>query len=287
MTWVWDHSRTKNGARLVMLGIADCAAGDGTNAWPSMPELVRKTNLSKRAVQDGVRECERLGELKVELNAGPGGTNRYSILMRTPAESAPPQNPHPANPAPVQNLHPSANPQVNPGTPAESAPGAESAPPQNLHGTPAESAPGTVLEPSEKEDNSLISLADVRAAKAPTKPKGPPPGSDDDPYFAAFWAAYPKKKSKGDARRAWTNALKRGVSPAHIVAAAQSFRHERDGEDPQFTPLPASWLNKERYDDVADPTYTPRPDAGDPRFRGGPRALDTTQQDYTNGQVNI
>lgn len=287
MTWVWDHSRTKNGARLVMLGIADCAAGDGTNAWPSMPELVRKTNLSERAVQNGIREGERLGELKVELNAGPGGTNRYTILMRTPAESAPPADFAPANSAPPQNLHPQGFPQVNPGNPANPAPPAESAPPQNLPHPPAESAPGTVLEPSEKEENSLISLAEVRAAKAPAASKRPKPGSDADPYFAAFWAAYPKKKSKGDARRAWANALKRGVDPAHIVAAAQAFRQEREGEDPQFTPLPGSWLNKERYDDQADPEYTPRPAAAAGGGRGGAHAPIPTHEQWATGEVEV
>ena len=46
MNWVWNHSRSRHGARLVLLAIADCASGDGGNAWPSVAELKRKTGLS-------------------------------------------------------------------------------------------------------------------------------------------------------------------------------------------------------------------------------------------------
>lgn len=127
--WVFKHSRSKNGARLVMLAIADaCNCADGTGAYLSMAKLVEKTNLSERAVQDGAKAAVALGELKVELQAGPGGHNRYSVLMGVTEESAPPQNLHPAESAP---------PADSSETPAESAPGG------------ADSAPGTNNEPKE------------------------------------------------------------------------------------------------------------------------------------------
>ena len=130
MNWVWDHSRSRHGARLVLLAIADCASGDGTNAWPSVTELKRKTGLGERAVQAAVAELVTLGEIQVDYNAGPKGCNRYRVIMRpvihTPAESAPPQNLHPAN----------------------TAPPAESAPPQISTDTPADSAPVTIKDPS-------------------------------------------------------------------------------------------------------------------------------------------
>lgn len=133
MNWVWKHSRSKNGARLVLLAIADaCHSNNGTGAWPSNPELRAKTNLSERAVQSALAELQRIGELKVGYNEGPKGCNTYTILM-TPAdsaggaESAPPQDQHPAESAPPQNPHE---------TPADSA------------STPADSAPGTTKEPS-------------------------------------------------------------------------------------------------------------------------------------------
>ena len=149
MNWVWTHSRSRHGARLTLLAIADCASSDGGNAWPSNKELQRKTNLTERGVRTAVAELIGLGELAVDLNTGPGGCNRYRVLMTTPpAESAPGKDCPPAESAPPQNLPPSESVQLNGHTPAESAPPAKFAPPQNLPHPPAKSAPVTVLEPS-------------------------------------------------------------------------------------------------------------------------------------------
>jgi hypothetical protein len=155
MTWVWNHSRSRHGARLVLLAIADCASGDGGNAWPSNAELQRKAGLGERAVQSAIKELAKLGELEVRYNDGPGGCNRYRVIMGdprnicTPAESAPPQNLHPRNictpaeSAPPQKMRGSAkSAQVSTDTPAESAPPQYlHPPPQYLHPPPAISAP--------------------------------------------------------------------------------------------------------------------------------------------------
>lgn len=140
MTWVWDHSRSKKTDRLVLLAIADCCSDDGRNAYPSMAELVRKTGLSERGVQNATTRLTALKELKVYRNAGPGGCNRYRVIT-TPAESAPPADPAP----PARGAPPAES------APAESAPHPRSScgtPPQRVHPTPAARAPGTVLEPS-------------------------------------------------------------------------------------------------------------------------------------------
>jgi hypothetical protein len=108
MNWVWQHSRTKNGARLVLLAIADCCnSDDGTGAWPTIPELMAKTNLSERAVQLGLKEAESAGELKIERGAMGNNRHRFAVIM-SPADSAglEAQNLRPAKSAPPQNLHP-------------------------------------------------------------------------------------------------------------------------------------------------------------------------------------
>ena len=71
-----------------MLAIADCAREDGS-AWPSVPELKRKTGLGERAVQAAIIDCAKLGELEVGYQQGPKGCNRYRVLMVvTPADIA-------------------------------------------------------------------------------------------------------------------------------------------------------------------------------------------------------
>lgn len=158
MTWVWNHSRSRHGARLVLLAIADCASADGGNAWPSNAELRRKSGLGERAVQTAIAELTSLGELEVRYNAGPKGCNAYRVIMSdldprnicTPAESAPPQKMR------GSTARGKKSPQV--AKPDEPTP-AESAPPQILRPTPAESAPVTVLEPKPKNDPSDRSRA--------------------------------------------------------------------------------------------------------------------------------
>lgn len=156
MTWVWSESRSRKNARLLLLAIADCASDDGANAYPSIAELKRKTGMSERAVQSTLGDLVTLGELVVHRNAGPGGCNRYLVVM-TPADSAPPQDLHPpAGSAGVRDLHPPTSVGMSDLPPQDLHP-AESAPPQKTTKTPAESAPGTVLEPSKKNSSTKSS----------------------------------------------------------------------------------------------------------------------------------
>ena len=132
-----------------MLAVADAQRTEKAWAWFSNAGLRKKTNLGQRSVQDAVTDLLKLGEVQVEYQTGPGGCNRYRVLMQTPAESAPPpQNPHPAESAPPEDASESESPQVNGQTPAISAPPAESAGVRILPPTPAESAPGTLMNPT-------------------------------------------------------------------------------------------------------------------------------------------
>jgi len=137
MSWVFERSRSKKNARLVLLAIADHAKDDGTGSYPSMPKLSHKTGLGERALTDLVALLEKLGELEVRRNAGPNGCNLYRVIM-TPADSA--GSPEDEMPESRDSDHVSA--------PAESAP-RSSCTPQETTGTPAVPAPVTILEPSE------------------------------------------------------------------------------------------------------------------------------------------
>lgn len=79
MSWVFEHSESRLAARHVLLSIANHAKSDGTGAWPSTTTIARESRLSRREVQRSLRELIDLGELTIELGAGPHGTNLYSI----------------------------------------------------------------------------------------------------------------------------------------------------------------------------------------------------------------
>jgi hypothetical protein len=113
MTWVWDCSTASGNDRLVLLAIADNAADDGTNAWPSLHTLARKTLLDVRTVRRVLRRLEAGGHLFVGVAAGPNGANRYTVRMhqRGPAEATTPVDGGVENPVDS----PSATPGKTPG----------------------------------------------------------------------------------------------------------------------------------------------------------------------------
>lgn len=83
--------------------------------------------------------------------------------------------------------------------------------------------------------------------------------------FEKFWSAYPNKKSKGDAEKAFTMALKK-TDLETILAALEKHKTSRQWQEDngRFIPYPATWLNQERWSDVlevAAPMHTLAPTA--------------------------
>lgn len=65
--------------------------------------------------------------------------------------------------------------------------------------------------------------------------------------FDLFWSAYPKKKSKGAARKAWAKLKIGGTLFAQIMTALDAQRTWPEWTDIAFVPHPATWLNGERW----------------------------------------
>ena len=98
--------------------------------------------------------------------------------------------------------------------------------------------------------------------------------------FGAFLLVYPRVKHPEKAKAAWIAAIERGVDPQHMVDRATAYAHERKGEDPKYTPYPATWLNNGGYDDAPDPAHQKRP-------TGGARSSIPSHDDWTNGTVEV
>lgn len=88
--------------------------------------------------------------------------------------------------------------------------------------------------------------------------------------FGAFWNAYPRKKSIEKAKTAWRAALDDGADPDLIVAAATAYAYERRGENPNYTPYPATWLAAGRYHDEPDPEPPPETEGANGSGWSGP-----------------
>jgi hypothetical protein len=74
------------------------------------------------------------------------------------------------------------------------------------------------------------------------------PHNDIVQAFNKFWNVYPRKQGKGKAKEAFIKASKI-AQVDDVVAGAERYAADRNLPDPKFVPLPATWLNQERWDD--------------------------------------
>lgn len=79
------------------------------------------------------------------------------------------------------------------------------------------------------------------------------------PTFEDFWAIWPRKVGKKDARKAWDRALKGGTDPNIIIDGARHLA--ANPPEKQFIKHPSGWINGERWEDEDLATSTPTPQA--------------------------
>jgi hypothetical protein len=99
-------------------------------------------------------------------------------------------------------------------------------------------------------------------------PKEPAPASFGHLNgFSSFWTAYPKKKAKGDALKAWNKIRPSEELKARILAAVETQKQSHDWKknNGQYIPYPASWLNAGQWDDQDQPEQG-EPDYYEPPF---------------------
>ncbi len=83
--------------------------------------------------------------------------------------------------------------------------------------------------------------------------------------FEEWWGVYPRKVGKRTARTAWERACRR-MAPDVILTATQGFRDDPN-RDPAFTPHPATWLNRDGWQDEPCQPRNARPNKAEERDR--------------------
>jgi hypothetical protein len=79
-------------------------------------------------------------------------------------------------------------------------------------------------------------LANAKSVKSPFP----------ESLFEDFWSVYPRKVGKGEAKKAFRNALKRATAE-EIIAGAK--RYAASKPEPEYTKHPGPWLNADRWAD--------------------------------------
>lgn len=101
-----------------------------------------------------------------------------------------------------------------------------------------------------------------------------------DAAFQEFWTAYPRKKAKPHALKAWKNALTK-TSHQEIIDGARRYRDD-PYRQPAYTPHPATWLNREGWNDDPEPAPPVAMTAAQARTAANKRAL----EDWVAGMEN-
>ena len=68
------------------------------------------------------------------------------------------------------------------------------------------------------------------------------------PGFCSFWKFYPKRVGKGEAFRSWKKQELETKTP-EILEALEKQNGYLNREGGKFIPLPATWLNQQRWED--------------------------------------
>lgn len=99
-------------------------------------------------------------------------------------------------------------------------------------------------------------------------------GSDDDPRWSEFWAAYPRKQGREEAREAWINhVLGKGTYKGKPIkktdpdvmlegVLAYAARVQRDRTERTHIKMAQGWINGCRWDDEQQQEQRPAQGAG-------------------------
>ncbi|SPF06008.1 helix-turn-helix domain-containing protein [Streptomyces sp. MA5143a] len=153
--WVWDHSRSKGTARMVLALIADRCRDRHCVAYASVPTLMKRANASRSAVRDALAKLIASGEL-VQLpdRKGPRGETYYCLPVAARFLADEPREGD-RNPAPQGGRIPTlGGPESDPAEPfeggSESDPGERNPAPRGYEFRPeggADSDPQNCREP--------------------------------------------------------------------------------------------------------------------------------------------
>lgn len=98
------------------------------------------------------------------------------------------------------------------------------------------------------QDAELFPDSETAPKPAPrTKPK-----DDLTADFEAWWLQYPRKRSKGAARKAYDKARK-SATAEELEIGAMRYAAVRSDQDPTYTMHGATWLNKQCWLDEPEP----------------------------------
>lgn len=236
MAAVFRSSRSKGGARLVLLALADEANEEGyvTAYKRSQSHLARKANVGRGTARTALQLLEELGEIEIIKRGDGRASSDYRIVLPGLIEG-------------VENRPP----QIE---------GAQDQPPGGQESTPR----GPEIDPQGAKDRPPI---------IPFFPGSPPSSPsvdgqaalalvDPEPTFEQLWDRYPRRDGKRIARDQAAKQWRRLTGPERI-AARRAVEHYRAACDAGLTRAKDAhrWLRDRAFNDWLEPAVADGPAA--------------------------
>ncbi|MFJ9037920.1 hypothetical protein ACIRF8_15170 [Streptomyces sp. NPDC102406] len=241
MYWVWNHSRSKGTGRHVMLACANWITGPECTVRASTAELVQFSNAARSSVIKAVDALVKSGELQL-LEEGCG---TRAALYRIPGAVGylrPERGARGPKTGPLDESQQSGNE-----TPSQNPRGPDSGPQGSENETPRGPESGPHNQDHRNHEEEEASSAAGREITAEEKLE-----------FGRFWQLHPKSRDMDKTKAAWAAAVRDGVDPKKITAAAQAYAHEVVNTEFRYIKQSDRWVRERRYEDkFAPPTPAP------------------------------
>ncbi len=206
----------------------------------SIRGLAAKTGISKDTLSRMLRELEEAGYLRREEQSREGGKFSQAVYVVTDVAGALGDPPDPEPPEPDRPPEPETPPPC----------------PNSSDTAPSPCPNFSYTENSPQQNNILTKYPPIVPPQGDggEKPKKAGKRAPDREMFDRFWAAYPRKRNKDKAWRAWRKLL-----PDLETCRAMSNALERDKRSRQWTkdngeyiPYASTWLNSRPWEDGDD-----------------------------------
>jgi len=123
--------------------------------------------------------------------------------------------------------------------------------------TEAEAEAEVEAKAEEKVDIEDISIVQFSPKLSSIAKKQPSKQNDHSIQFDEFWKAYPRKEAKKTALRSFERCMKAGLKLEDMLIGIENHKKTEQWQNPKYIPLPATWINNERWKDevmVSDPS---------------------------------
>lgn len=102
-----------------------------------------------------------------------------------------------------------------------------------------------IAEPKQKLPTDTITYTNTNNIYPPKSPK-----EKNNALFDTFWEKYPRKQGRAAAQKAFNKINPDETLLQTMLKAIDLQKQTSQWQDPQFIPYPATWLNREQWEDI-------------------------------------